>query len=381
MRKIAFLLAAVLGLVAATSACGSVGTYAAKVNGVAITQRHLDDELNAIKANKKYLDSIEQQLAQQGERATGSGKGTFDTAFVARVLTRQILLEIVHQGVVKRHLKITDNDRKTADDQLKQSFGQDVSVLNSFSKSYRAELVQRNAEVNVLQASLSGTKVTDEAIKQFYDQNQSQFAQVCSRHILAEVPQDHTPTPAEDAAAKAKADSWKARLDKGEDFAAIAKAESQDPGSAPQGGDLGCQSPDQMVAGFKEALNTLPLNQISAPVKTSFGYHIIQVTQRKTVSLADATPQIRQQLESQNSGAINDYLDKNVGKAKIVVNPRYGHFDKNAQQPGVVPPGLPATTTTAPDAGAAGQPGQVPGADTGGAGSGSGAGSSQTPGG
>ena len=346
MRKTLIFLAAVTSVATLAAGCGTVQPYAAKVNGVAITVRQLDDELDAIKSNKKYLDSIEQQLAQTGGRARGTGKDTFDTSFVDRVLTRQILLEIIHQGFVKRKLSLSADDKKSAEDQLKQSFGQDVAIYNAFSRSYRDLLVRRNAEVDALQNALSGNDITAEAIKQFYDQNKDQFSQTCARHILAQLPQDHTPTAAEDAAAKAKADGWKARLDKGEDFAAIAKAESDDKGSGAQGGDLGCLAKGNLVAPFETAEDGLQVNQISAPVKTSFGYHVIQVTGRKTVSLEEATPQIRQQLQQSNANAINEFLDKAVGAAKISVNPRYGHFDKNSQQPGVVPPDLPPTTTT-----------------------------------
>ena len=348
VRKIVFLVASCLAVALASSSCGSIGTYAVKVNGKAITQRQLDDELDAIAANKKYLDSIDQQLAQQGGKARGTGKGTFDTGFVAQVLRRRILLEIVHQGIVKRHIKITDADRKAADDQLVQQFTQQnaVDILNKFRKSYRKELVERSAEVNALQNALSTTKVTPEAIKQFYDANQSQFTQTCARHILAQEPQDHTPTAADDAAAKAKADAWKARLDKGEDFATIAKAESDDKGSGAQGGDLGCDN-SNFDSQFVAAENGLQPNQISAPVKTQFGYHIIQVTSRKVQTLQEATPQITQQLQQASQGVIDDFLTQVLPKTKVNVNPRYGHYQFDEQNgPQVIPPGLPPTTTT-----------------------------------
>ena len=381
MRKIVSLIAAGLGIALAASGCGAVSTYAAKVNGVAITQHQLDNELEAIKANKKYLASIEQQLQQQGQRAVGSGKDTFDTGFVARVLTRRILLQIIHQGLVKRHVKITDTQRTTALNELKQSFGADVAILNSFSKSYRAELVERNAEVSALQNALATTKINDATIQHFYDTNKARFTQTCARHILAQLPQDHPPTAAEDAAAKAKADGWKARLDKGEDFATIAKAESDDKGSGAQGGDLGCQAKGALVPEFEAGEDSLQINQISAPVKSSFGYHVIQVTGRKVQTVKEAEPTIRQQLQQADGNVINDFLDKALAKAKIAVNPRYGHFDKKAQTPGVVPPSLPATTTTtSPDlpgsspglgtaptgdqSGQTGQPGQAPPSDT-----------------
>ena len=74
----------------------------------------------------------------------------------------------------------------------------------------------------------------------------------------------------------------KKRLDKGEDFASIARTESDDKGSAPTGGNLGMMSHGQMVPPFEQAAYALKDNEISVPVTTQFGYHIIQVLSRTT---------------------------------------------------------------------------------------------------
>ena len=341
--------ASLLSAALVAGGCGAISPYAARVNGVTLSQRALDGELRAILANKQYVDRIDANRAQSGGRARGSGQDTFDSDFVAQILTRGILYEVIGQGLAHRHLKVATTDRDGARDELRQSFGGDVAIFNHFSKSYRDLLVLRQAEVDVLQRALSKVRIDAASIKQLYDQNQAQFSQTCARHILALLPQDHTPTAEEDAAARAKAQSWKARLDKGGDFAALAKAESEDTGSRPSGGDLGCQAKGQFVAEFETAEAALQPGQISAPVKSQFGYHIIQVTARKTQSLEEATPAIRQQLQQADQGAITQYLDTALERAKIVVNPRYGQFVKDAPQPGVVPPKAPSVpTTTAP---------------------------------
>ncbi len=76
------------------------------------------------------------------------------------------------------------------------------------------------------------------------------------------------------------------KLAAGEDFAELAKTYSQDPGSAPAGGDLGWVSPDDMVAEFNDALFAMDVNSISEPVKTQFGYHIIQLNEIKEPSIS-----------------------------------------------------------------------------------------------
>jgi peptidyl-prolyl cis-trans isomerase SurA len=76
-------------------------------------------------------------------------------------------------------------------------------------------------------------------------------------------------------------DARKRIVDDGEDFAEVAKEVSEDPGSAPNGGDLGCFTKDQMVPEFADAAFSLEKGEVSQPVKTDFGYHLIQVYDTK----------------------------------------------------------------------------------------------------
>src|SRR5207249_4380845 len=117
-------------------ACGAIAPYAAQVNGVSLSQRSLDSELRAILANKQYVDRIDANRAQSGQRARGAGQDTFDTDFVAQILTRRILYEVIGQGLTHRHLKVNVGDRSGALDELRQSFGADVGIFNRFSKPY-----------------------------------------------------------------------------------------------------------------------------------------------------------------------------------------------------------------------------------------------------
>ena len=82
----------------------------------------------------------------------------------------------------------------------------------------------------------------------------------------------------------------RARITGGEDFAELAKSHSDDSGSAVKGGDLGWVSPGVLVPPFEEAMNQLPPNQLSEPVKTRFGWHLIQVLQRREF---DGTKEIK----------------------------------------------------------------------------------------
>lgn len=103
--------------------------------------------------------------------------------------------------------------------------------------------------------------------------------QVHARHILISVAADAT--EADQQLALAKAISITQRLKEGEDFATLAETYSDDTGSAAQGGDLGFFPRGQMVSEFEEAAFSLPVGEISDPVKSQFGYHIIEVLETK----------------------------------------------------------------------------------------------------
>jgi len=99
--------------------------------------------------------------------------------------------------------------------------------------------------------------------------------QTHARHILVRVNEVTS-----EADAKTKIDRLKDRLESGAKFVDLAKLNSEDPSSA-KGGDLGWINPGDVVPAFEEAMNKLPLNQVSAPVRTPFGWHLIEVQERR----------------------------------------------------------------------------------------------------
>lgn len=97
-----------------------------------------------------------------------------------------------------------------------------------------------------------------------------------ARHILIK-----TNELVNDEEAKKKLLAIKQRLKEGDDFATLARGNSDDKGSALKGGDLGWVAPGALVPPFEEAMNNLAVNQVSDPVQTQFGWHIIQVLERE----------------------------------------------------------------------------------------------------
>jgi len=120
--------------------------------------------------------------------------------------------------------------------------------------------------------------VKDEDLQAEYQKEVANLAeQRRAAHILVEVNDNVS-----EEQAKAKIDEVQARLDKGEDFAALAKQFSQDPGSANNGGDLGFAGAGVYDPAFEKALNSLTKGQVSAPVRTDFGWHLIKLEDVQT---------------------------------------------------------------------------------------------------
>ncbi|MGH9178739.1 MAG: peptidylprolyl isomerase [Acidimicrobiales bacterium] len=321
--------------------CSSFRTSAAEVNGERISQDELNRELKAILGNEAYLEQVDQQFSQgQGERAIGQGKDTLNSVFVAAVLNRRIGFELIHQEVVRRRVQVTAEQRRLTRETLEERITKEV--FDDFPRSYQDDLVRVFSEQLALEEALGESVLDEAAIKEFYDANREAFDQTCVRHILVGT----EPTAA----------AIKARIDAGEDFAAIARAESTDNqvggGSAENGGDLGCLPKGSLVPEFEAAMDTLQPGQVSGPVQTTFGFHIIQVLERKTVSLEEATPRIRETLQSQSPNPVGLFVNEAMAKADISVNPRYGRFVKDGPSPGVQAPKLlDAAATSIPDQG------------------------------
>ena len=143
-------------------------------------------------------------------------------------------------------------------------------------------------------------KVDDEAIQKYYEQHKNDFETLTARHILIRVKGAPMQAPAgkpelSDEEALAKAQEARKRVAGGEDFAKVAKEMSDDSGSAAMGGNLG-NFKRGMWCLLRAAAFALKVGDISEPVKTPFGYHIIQVQTHETKSLADSKSDIETKL-------------------------------------------------------------------------------------
>jgi len=173
----------------------------------------------------------------------------------------------------------------------------------------RAEIEQQTTVQKYLENLTPRFTFGDALVLGFYNLNKAAFtrqAQACVKHILVQT--------------QAEGQTVLKDVQGGGDFAAIAKAKSQDPGSAVQGGDLGCIAPGDTVAAFDKASFGGALNQPQL-VQTEYGWHVLVVTRRTDAGLAplaEVAPTIRQQLARD---AAQKYLDAQIVRLKVQTYP------------------------------------------------------------
>ncbi len=160
----------------------------------------------------------------------------------------------------------------------------------------KMEFERRKLLMSDLMQSVGKAALTDEAMHKVYEDAIKQLGsaqEVHARHILIRAPADDEKTS---NAAKAKIEAVIVRLNNGEDFTKIAKEVTEDPSGKANGGDLGYFTKDQMVPEFSEIAFKLDKGQISAPVKTQFGWHVIRV-EDKRVKPPPKFDEVRGQIE------------------------------------------------------------------------------------
>jgi peptidyl-prolyl cis-trans isomerase C len=169
-----------------------------------------------------------------------------------------------------------------ADMILVSKAAQDKKLGDSADFKRKLEFARKKLLMEGLLQSVGKEAVTDAAMHQVYDEAVKQIAEekeVHARHILFRAP------AGDDKAAKEAEDKVKAvivRLKKGEDFAKVATEVTEDPSGKANGGDLGYFTKEQMVPEFSDAAFKLETGQISEPVKTQFGWHVIKVEDKRT---------------------------------------------------------------------------------------------------
>jgi foldase protein PrsA len=327
MRRLTLLCLLLLSLLAA--GCGSDDSTSVGADSVAV----VDGE----DVPKAEFD----QLIEQARNSYKAQKREFPKAGTPEYATlkNQAVAFLVQR--VQFEQKAAELDVKVEDKQVedrlkqvkKQYFGDDEKKYEAQLKEQglTEEQVKRDLRAQLLQEALfkqvtAEIEVSEEQISAYYAKNKDQYGQPESReirHILV--------------AKKAKAQELYERIKAGEDFAKLAKQFSTDPGSKDQGGKLTIAK-GQTVPEFDQTAFMLPKDSLSRPVKTQYGWHLIQplsaIKPAKTTPLSEVKESIKQQLLQ---------TKKNERMTKWVEETKKEYADKTTYQVGYAPP----ETTTA----------------------------------
>jgi len=273
---------------------------------------------------------LDEFAEQSGLDASMSKDDPQYQAAVQQILPQLVGIEIAKAYAQEQNISVSDEevDREIAKikeqigDQARSS-GQELSNQEAYEKALEQnnvtedqlrEDIRENLPVQKVQERVAGdAEPSDEEIQTFYEKNkEAQFttpAQRCVRHILFNKDQ------------KQKAEEVEQQLEDGGDFAKLAKENSQDPGSAAQGGDLGCLGKGETVPEFEQAVFGAEQGEIVGPIQTEFGYHILQVTDIKpaqTRSLQEVESQIRSQLAAEKqSEEFNEWVEEQKKKRDV----------------------------------------------------------------
>jgi parvulin-like peptidyl-prolyl isomerase len=307
-------------------------------NELSESEKNIDNDLKAIASNEVLVETLsegEQPLVEDGK---------VTDAYRASWANIQLRILAFREARIDADMEITDEDREQAEEQVKSLFAQAGTeeadqIWEGFDDDFKERLIEGYAEQYALLRS--APEVTDEEAKEYFEENKAAFTECASGKSVSHILVDELE----------EAESIKADLDDGGDFEKIAKEKSQDPGTKDKGGDLGCLAEGQYVAEFETAANALALGEISDPVQTEYGYHIITVNEFVAPTYEELEDQIKEALAPTKQEAIYTDLEERLKKAKVEVLEKYGKVIKQEGIPTVVTldtEETPETSTPAP---------------------------------
>ena len=287
---------------------------AATVNGTVIT-----------------MEDIEREMSIVQSRISAKGKRLSDVQVSdmrSKVLENLIDRELLYQESQKKKIKVQEAEVNERLGGLKKRFPDKEQYEKMLSRMKLSEGAL-NAKVKkeiaiqkfIEEQFVKGIVVPDSEIRAYYDTHTDTFRQpsrVKASHILLKV--DTEADKSSRADVQKKLENIRKRLEKGEDFASLAREFSECP-SKDKGGDLGFFKRGQMVKPFEDAAFALNPGEMSDIVKTRFGYHLIKVTDKKpekNLPYADVKENLGKYLEQMKvRDKVIAYLDKHKEKASV----------------------------------------------------------------
>jgi foldase protein PrsA len=325
---------ALAGCSAESGGGGAGSTAAATVNGEQITPTELQQSVPLF----EFLASLSQAPCGQPDPASGESAGAACARFALGNLIQE---EILRQYANANDVSVPADEVTSTIQQLEQQLG-GAAQLDSLLKENdvtRPELeafAERLLLFQEVQKSVGETGTSDEELRQAYEQNKLQYTQLDTWQILVKTQQ--------------QADQIEQQVTS-KNFQDLADKYSIDPSVKQNHGDLGTMAASGLVEPYVRAALALQPGQISEPVQSEFGWHIIRLIS------TDVAPfdQVRDQLVQQSAGqSFQTWFQDRLEGADITVNPRYGRFDPATGQVTTIRSTASGSEAPSPSAGQAG---------------------------
>jgi parvulin-like peptidyl-prolyl isomerase len=318
-KLIALFGAAAIALVA----CGEAdltANAAASVGGRKITVEEVDRELAKFEDTGQFETLTAEEEADKVRRQ-------FQQGYLSQIVRRYVLRPVA----AERGIEVAQDEVDQALETIKADFANDEEFENALdqqglSPDQLPDLVRDQLTEEQLRADVAAElEPTEDELQSHYDENLDSYRQTEASHIVVEKEAQAS------RLARQLQDANPNQVEKL--FAQQAKKVSTDPGSGKKGGDLGYFAPGEFVPEFEEAASGLEIGEISDPVQSQFGWHIIRVTDRRLQPFEDVSEQIGQELSgAQAEEAYQDLVVQAYEDADIRVNSRFGELDIESQR-------------------------------------------------
>lgn len=315
-RKLAVAALAALAL----SSCNLVEPAAAMVNGKKIPVEEVQKAVDEFKASPEFA-----RLGSQGDADAITRE--FEQSYLATLIRREVLTpEAEARGV-----EVTDEEVSEQLEEIQSEFAS-PSAFEEALKEQGLTLAQleqliadRQLEQKLRESVNEDLAPEDAEIQAYYEENIEDFQETEAQHILVK----------KEALARDIADQLQdaPRSQMRSLFARLAKQHSTDKTNKADGGKLGFFAPGQFVPEFQEGADAVEVGEISEPVKTEFGFHVIWVTDREPVDIDEVRGQIVAEISGvDEETAWQGWVKQAYLDAEVEVNPRYGEFNLETQQ-------------------------------------------------
>jgi parvulin-like peptidyl-prolyl isomerase len=279
-----------LGALLLATACAAVTPAAAVVNGQKISEGEIQTEMDSVRDDPNFRELIR----RQGDEFRGQAR--------RNVLLSYIRVQLYDQAAHRRHIGVRESEITKYLDDLKRRVGGVAEYRKLLRDRYltqqRARKLARRLilEDKLTNAVTKDLKVDDARIQQFYEQNRTAFTEVHLQRVTA---------PNADAAKQAAADpkaAWK---------------------------DMGYAEMATLDSGLVAQIEPVPVGGLTAPVQDATGFSIFKVLDRRPKPLDQVRPKITEQvLGAERKSAFTTWLQAQMRDARIIVNPKYGRFDR-----------------------------------------------------